>query len=355
MKIALYIARIYGLSVLACVSVLVLLVVSATLMESVGNLSGRQDGMWVALQLSALGSVEYAYQVFPVASLLGALITGTVLARRGELMAMQSSGVSVGRQSIPFIVMASIFSLGALWLGEVALPSAQAEIDSLRLTKLRQKSALNRYFTKELQWFRQGDWMMFLPVSGRTGESFRQPILYRMEEGLVAEVLHAEELVYENDSWILNDVERFLPSRGTSEKKARQDIRLKLSPEDLLYVAGNPRHMQSSDIHDLIRRREMSGADTTAHALELHGRKAYPMGILWMCILALPWALKPDRKRSMAVNIGAGVVAIGVLLSATHFFRMLSLGQTIPTWMGAWGMGLLSIPCTPISFWLARD
>ena len=150
-------------------------------------------------------------------------------------------------------------------------------------------------------------------------------------------------------------MKRFLPSRGTSEKKARQDIRLKLSPEDLLYVAGNPRHMQSSDIHDLIRRREMSGADTTAHALELHGRKAYPMGILWRCILAIPWALKPDRKRSMAVNIGAGVVAIGVLLSATHFFRMLSLGQTIPTWMGAWGMGLLSIPCTPISFWLARD
>ena len=189
MKLSFYIARIYALSVLTCVAVLVILVLCATLMESAGNLSGNADGIWVALELSALGSIEYAYLVFPVASLLGALITGTVLARRGELMALQSSGMSVGRQAFPFLVVAGMFSLGGLWLGEVALPTAQAEIDSLRLTKLRQKSALNRYFTKELQWFRQGDWMMYLPVSGRTGESFREPILYRMENGLVAEGL----------------------------------------------------------------------------------------------------------------------------------------------------------------------
>ena len=197
--------------------------------------------------------------------------------------------------------------------------------------------------------------MMYLPVPGRTGDSFREPILYRMEKGLVAEVLHGHILKYENDSWILHDVERYLPGRGTAEKKPRQDIRLKLSPSDLLDVAGNPRHMQSKDIEQLIKRRNMSGADTTAHALEWHGRKAYPMGILWMCILALPWALKPDRKRSMALNIGSGVVAIGILLTVTHFFRMLCLGQAIPAWLGAWGMGLLSIPFAPISFWLAKD
>ena len=355
MKLSLYIARLYASSVVICVAVLVILVLCATLMESAGNLSGNADGLWVALELSALGSIEYAYQVFPVASLLGALITGTVLARRGELMALQSSGMSVTRQAIPFVVVAGLFSLGGLWLGEVALPTAQAEIDSLRLTKLRQKSALNRYFTKDLQWFRQGDWMMYLPVSGRTGKSFREPILYRMENGLVAEVLHGHVLKYENDSWILHEVERFLPGLGRSEKKTRQDIRLKVSPPDLLNVAGNPRHMQSKDIEHLIRRRTVSGADTTAHALEYHGRKAYPMGIFWMCILALPWALKPDRRRSMALNIGLGVVAIGVLLTVTHIFRMLCLGQVIPTWLGAWGMGILSIPFTPISFWLAKD
>ena len=82
----------------------------------------------------------------------------------------------------------------------------------------------------------------------------------------------------------------------------------------------------------------MSGADTTAHALELHGRKAYPDGNLWMCILAIPWALKPDRKRSMAVNIGAGVVAIGVLLTATHFLGCYPLDKPFPLgWVpGAW-------------------
>ena len=148
MKIALYMARIYALSVLSSLAVLVILVLCATLMESAGNLSSKADGLRVALQLSVLGSIEYAYLVFPVASLLGALITGTVLARRGELMALQSTGMSVGRQAFPFLVVASLFSMVGLWLGEVALPTAQAEIDSLRLTKLRQKSALNRYFTK---------------------------------------------------------------------------------------------------------------------------------------------------------------------------------------------------------------
>jgi len=135
----------------------------------------------------------------------------------------------------------------------------------------------------------------------------------------------------------------------------RAEIDLALSPEDLLEVAGNPRHMVSREIERLIDRRKISGADTTAHALEWHARKAYPVGVLWMCFLALPWALKPGRGRSMAMNIGAGVLAIGVLLSVTHIFRMLSLGHSVPPWVGAWGMGLLSLPCVPLSFWFARD
>ena len=355
MRIGSYIAKLYAQCVVMCIMVLVTLVLSATLMESAGNLSGMENGLWIAVQLSGLGSIEYAYQVLPVAGLLGALITGTILSRRGELLALQASGMSVWKQAVPFVFMASLFAGGGLWVGEVALPVAQAEMDSLRLSQMRRSTALNRYFTRKLQWFRQGNWMMYLPVSGRTAESFREPILYRIENGLVAEVLHGHYLRYEERRWYLEDVERFLPSSGISEKMDRTEIALSLSAQDLLEVAGNPRHMQSSEIQRLIERRKISGADTTAHALEWHGRKAYPMGVLWMCLLALPWALKPGRGRSMAMNIGAGVVAIGVLLSVTHVFRMLSLGHSIAPWLGAWGMGILSFPCLPLSAWLARD
>jgi len=165
MRIALYIARLYATSVIMCLLVLVTLILCATMMESAGSLSGMAGGMWIALELSALGSIEYAYQVLPVAALLGALITGTILSRRGELLALQASGMSVWKQAVPFVVVAVLFSGLGLWVGEVALPGAQAEIDSLRLSKMRRNSALNSYFTRELQWFRQGDWMMYLPVS----------------------------------------------------------------------------------------------------------------------------------------------------------------------------------------------
>ena len=192
-----------------------------------------------ALELSALGSIEYAYQVFPGGEPFGRADNGNGFGASGRTDGHAIEWGECG-STIDSIHCDGInLSLGALWLGEVALPSAQAEIDSLRLTKLRQKSALNRYFTKELQWFRQGDWMMHLPVPGRTGESFREPILYRMEEGLVAEVLHAEELVYENDSWILNDVERFYPV-VEHQKKSASGYPFEAISRGFTDVAGNP-------------------------------------------------------------------------------------------------------------------
>ena len=348
-------ARLYALTLVLCLFVLVTLVVCATLMENATSFSGADDGVKMAIQFSLFRGVHNVYQLLPVAAMLGALVTGTTLARRGELMALQAGGMSLFRQAVPFLMVASFCTAMGLWLGEVALPSAEAEVAAIQEKNMKRRKGLDRYYTRKLQWFRLGDWVMYLPVSGRTGTSFREPILYRLANGQVAEVLHGSVLQHGASGWHLQNAERFSPSTAISQKLEKLELTLGVTPEDLLEVAGNPRHMPTAEISHLIARRKASGADTTAHELELHERRAYPMGVFWMCLLALPWSLKPQRRRSMAVNVGVGVVAIGVLLSATHIFRMLALGYSIPAWVGAWGMGMLSLPCVPLSYWLAQD
>ncbi len=61
-----------------------------------------------------------------------------------------------------------------------------------------------------------------------------------------------------------------------------------------------------------------------------------------------------DRKRSLAVNLGMGVVAIAVLLTLMYTFRTLALSHHIAAPRGAWALSLSIIAAMPLSFALYR-
>ena len=54
-------------------------------------------GFLDALVVMGLSLPRYAYQIFPIATLIGALVGLGALASRSELVAMRAAGVSVGR------------------------------------------------------------------------------------------------------------------------------------------------------------------------------------------------------------------------------------------------------------------
>lgn len=342
-----YAAGLYA-RVLALVwSVLVLIVVAVTLVESAGELAQGRAGGQDAAALLAYNAVIYGYQVLPIACGLAVLVAGALLARRGELLGMQAGGVRPRRlwAAVGVVLLAAV--CGAWAAGEWAVPWAVAGQSE---AKLAGRDQLRRFYTERSRWLRHNDLILFLPAVRHATQRVLEPVVFRVRDGIVAEVLEAETLHFAQGQWWLMDGQRFEVERARKWSFTRRPLQLEgMQPVDLLDVARDPRQIGAHAVWRLIQRRQRAGFDVTAHRIELHNRMAYPLFAVCLVFLLAPWAFSPNRGRSLAVSLGAGVGLVAVVLAVMQVFRMLALAHVLPPWLGAWGLigvSALGIPCS---------
>lgn len=352
MRLMRYLARFYASVLLVTLVVLVVIVVAVTLVESAGRLANADASAATALKLALFRSVQFSHQMLPVACLLGAMAAGTLLARRGELLAIQAAGVGPRRVWGAFVAVVFAAGMSGAACGEVFVPRAVAGVERIESEELRRVGALTRFYNRRTSWFREGDLILYLPAVEAASQVFHHPVVYRMVDGLVGEIIEATRMYYDGAQWWLDEPRFFDVATVQLRQQERTALPLRVTPRNLVDVTGDPRQMRAGEISDLIDRRRRAGFDATAHSIELHTRMSQPFSVFWMFLLVAPWTLSPQRRRSLAVNLGAGVLAIAVILALTHVFRLMALGHTIPSPLGAWGIGLLCVAAFPVSLWL---
>jgi LPS export ABC transporter permease LptG len=355
LKIERYFARAYAAAFLLVQLGLVIIVVATTLVENAGNLSKSDETAWTAVLLALYGSVQFGYQVLPVACFLSVLVAGTMMARTGELLAVQAAGVSATRIAVALGLVAVMIAAFGGFLGETAVPAATEKLEALQREQLgKNGDPLTRFYNRRTQWFREGDLLLYLPDVDTEERTFSDVVVYRFDHGIIAAVTEAGTLTQTEGAWWLGNVRQHDLNTGTITTVDKQRLDLHVTPRELLDVTGDPRVMPTSAIAELVDRRKKAGFDATPYRLEQYSRLAFPASALGMFLLAIPWALNPNRRRSLAVNLGTGVALVAVLLSLTHVFRLLALGRKIPAPIGAWGVNLVCVVGLPLSFWLYR-
>jgi lipopolysaccharide export LptBFGC system permease protein LptF len=384
-----YLAGRYAAAVVLCLGALVVLVVGTTLVENAGGLAREAQGRALALQLIGWSAVEYAYLYWPVAALLGLLATGAQLAGQGELLAVQAGGTGPLTLARPFLGVALVGAALCALCGEFCLPTTvQAKAHALE--HFRARDAATLFYAQRTQWFLDDSLLLYLPEVDRSTATFCRPSVYQLQAGRIISVTSAQTLRYHRAEaspqaslpptkasapptkadlpltkasapptradlpltkasappaqagWWLHQAERHWVHRPQIEKFEDLAVPLRVSPRDLIDVTGNPRLLRFNDLRALIDRRERAGFATTAHRLELHSRSAQPLSAVVLVLLALPWATRPDRRRTLAGTLGYGVVAVGLYLSVSQIFRVLAAGHDIAPIWGAWGAPALS-------------
>ena len=93
---------------------------------------GTMDALWFI----ALTIPRMAYQIFPVAALLGALVGVGGLAAENELVAFRTSGIS--RLRLAFAALAGTFlmTIPVMIMGEWVAPAAEQQARAFRLREL---------------------------------------------------------------------------------------------------------------------------------------------------------------------------------------------------------------------------
>lgn len=354
MRLVRYFATYYVAMILLTLAALVVLVVAVSLVENLGILASNEEGGVTALGLAYFGAIEYAYQMLPVACFVGALVAGTQLARRGEVMAVQAAGCGPLYLGGPFLGVVLFTACLGSACGEFVLPGAIAERARLQREEIKHVDPLTQFYTRRAQWFRERDLLLYLPAVDVHHATFSDPMVYKLNDGLISYVIDAKLLRHNHTGWWLDNAEKHAVDDPTIERSESMALDLRVTPTDLIDVTGNPREMRAADVAALIARRQHAGFDVTAHRLELASRFAFPLSAVGLVMTGVPWALDPNRRRSLSGILGGGVLVIAGQLALSHVFRLLALAHKISPALGAWGGPVACLVAVPMSYALYR-
>lgn len=370
MKGPVYLAARHAAAAVVLWCLLVALILAVSFIEGSGALGRDAGGAEAALWLSVLSAVQVGWQLVPVAVVLGLVVATTQLARSGELLGLLALGTSPRRVGAPFVAVALV-ATGASVLGaeQVLPPLARLEA-RLRAHATRRVDARTRAYRDAPRWFRVGEAILYLPrAGGDDDDCFRGATVYLRRQGRLQAVHVAEALARGGagacssgpapadpaasppaDGWRLRGAQGYAARPGTFVEAPQ----LGGLPRELHRTHGPPGEHGGAELRALIRRREAAGLASRGHRLEAQHRRAQPaLGLCWVA-LALPHALHPDRKRSLAVGLGATAVLVGLGLAVGQMGRLLVHAGVLSVSAGCWLAPALACALTPLSWWWGK-
>jgi len=267
-----------------------------------------------------LDAPALAYEAFPFATLIGALMGLGALAARQELTAMRAAGVSVVQIAGAVLVGGVILALLATAMGELVVPPAERQAAAVR--GLSEADEL-RTGPDGALWARDG--RDFLRAERpRSASHLESVTLFRFVEGRLTERIDAEGAHYQDGQWRLEEVVNTVYGERRVERQelAQWSWEGALSPEVLAVVVADPSTLPVPELWTYIRYLEANELDSGPYRLALWEKVATPLATLAMLLVTIPLVFTAVRSS------GAGQrIVIGVLVGVAFFLLNRALGQ----------------------------
>lgn len=301
-----------GTALVMCV--LLSLFVFIEFVDELGVIGQGEYGVWSAFQYVAYSVPRLAYELMPLAALLGSLIGLGLLASNNELVMMRAAGVSLNRMTWAALKAGLLLVVIALLVGELLVAESEQRAQDVRTSALSGHSALR---TEEGFWTR--DETNFINVRAVfPGGRLAGIYIYEFDRQLgLRRISSARSATYEDGRWSLEAVRR---SRITddgvvTERLPRMTWQSRLSPELLDIIAIQPDSLSTSGLYKYIRYLKGNGLSAGRYEMELWTRIVLPLATCVMVFVAVPFVFGPLRSVGVGQRILVGVlVGIGFYL-----------------------------------------
>jgi lipopolysaccharide export system permease protein len=281
-----------------------------------------------------------AYQLFPMAALIGSLVGFGTLMRNGEIAVIRCVGVPKTRVVYSVVRGGLVLLLGATLIGEFIAPPAERFAHDFRAIAINDRVTFK---SENGFWARDGNAYInireILP-----GDQLRDVYIYEFDaQNKLRLSTHAEFARYTGREWVLQNIaQTALDEDGLKKRTLPQAAWASILKPDLLQmVTINP---DSLAIWSLIKysrflRHNGQNAQRYEHALWL--KVAYPLASVIMVILAVPMVLRASRS----VTIGQRVLVGALIGLGFHLMNQaaghLGVVYEVPPILSATGPALL--------------
>ena len=243
---------------------------------------------------------DIAFQITPLAALMGTLLTLGFLNRSYEITAMRSCGMSFYQIASPFLGVGLIVSAILFSFTSVFVPIANIQADYVK-NVLIEKKPVALSVSPDRLWLRLGqDGLLKIGAVDEGGSYLKQIGLYRVTEQFqLYEIIESDEAIFESDGWTLrNVIHRVVNPEGqvTAKRHATLSLGLPLIPKDFrTWLALDSKHMTLQQLDAYIKRLKRDGHTSYRFATDYWGRVAFSAMTLVMTVLGLAISLSRIR------------------------------------------------------------
>lgn len=302
-----------------------------------------------ALLYVALTMPQYAFDMLPIAALIGALLALGNLARSMELIVIRAAGVSVVRMAV-WVFGAGLLLMASTWmLGEyIAPPLTQYG----KQMKIFAKSKDYSISANRGAWAKDGNTIISVQKQN-AGNTYGGVYVFKFSpQRRLLSIGHASSARIENDNtWRLSNYresvieeDRVVPSVQNSAALATG-----LSPEFLGLATVEPDALSVSGLRSYIGHLKENDLDARSYETAYWARIARTAAVAIIVVLAVPFAFGPMRS----TGTGARTV-VGIMLGVAFFLitKMLESGGDVfnlPPLAVAWAPTVLLTLITAVA------
>ena len=266
-----------------------------------------------------LGLPAHAYELMPVAVLIGTLYVLAHLSSNSEYTVMRTAGLSPARAGVVLMRTGLPLVLATFVIGEWISPYADASAQTVRMRALNALIQGGQDLSSGL-WFR--DERSFINVrEARDPNLLSKLRIYEFDRDYRLKLLTiAEKAEYAGaGAWRLRGVAQteFTPDGPRTERLAEREWHSAVTPELLNVLIVVPERMSVTKLYKYTQHLAANRQKTERYEIAMWKKVVYPVATLVMMALALPFAYMHARFGMVGIKVFFGIL-LGI------FFHMLN-------------------------------
>lgn len=306
-KLDRYIGTQVFFAILAVLGIILGLALLFAFIDELGDLNKGDYGLGQALWYVLLTAPRRAYEMLPMAALIGCLIGLGTLASNSELTIMRAAGVSIGRIVWAVMKPMLVLMLAGILIGEYVAPLTENQAQADRALAQGGGAAQS---SKRGMWHRQGQEYVHINAV-QPGGVLLGVTRYRFDdERRLLSASFARRAEYRDNHWMLSNVKTTLLHEDHSEVVNQREERwdIELNPELLGTVVMEPEALSVTGLWQYIHYLSEQGLNNTRYWLAFWTKLLQPLVTGALVLMAISFIFGPLRSVTLGQRVFTGVL-----------------------------------------------
>lgn len=307
-----------------------------TFLSQVHNIGTGDFTAGTALIYAALTMPQTAYDMFPVATVIGAVFALGALAANREIVVLRASGASMVRLVRAVGWAGLTLAALAVVLGEFIAPPAKRLGETIRVQKMY--AEINAENPGGV-WLKSGGQIVHV-VKVESATHLTGISIFRADgAGALSAVSAADGASYSKNGWTLHQIDGTRFSGNHTERLAQTTRAWPnfVLPATFQVLVVDPENLSWTELLRYLHYLRANGLATERYRIAFWHKVAAPVSVLFMVFLALPFAMGTVGGGGAGQRLAVGVVVGLLYYLVDRTVQQASTAFHLPVLLSAWG------------------